>query len=754
MVGATRRGAPSRSILDTDIPSRARPAARHPARFVPSVGTDRDGLGRHVHDLTGPGRSGRGFRPDIEGLRAVAVLLVVAFHAGFAPVQGGFIGVDVFFVISGFLITGLLVNELQRDGSVSLTRFYARRIRRLLPAASVVLITVMITFRTLLAPIDWPGLGREILAAAVWSANWQFASASTDYMNAVNHSPVLHYWSLSVEEQFYLVWPLLILLFAGRRRTPWVHRRRRLVVVLLIVAAASLTASILTTVEMGPWAYFGLHTRAWELATGGLLALLLPVLSRLPRGAAAALGVLGTGAIAASVVLLDRNTPFPGSAAVLPVAGAALVLLAGAPGQVGIARVLGLRPLTYIGRLSYSWYLWHWPVLIALEITAIGTTVDEEFQDFEVGPSTEQVLTAVLLSLLLAALTYRLVENPIRLARPLAASRTLSLAFGAGLLVTVAVLPATVLSPPTASSTTATPSFPQSASTEGTSDASADGYPPPGVRVATMTPQQARDDNDAIPGCFLGFDGDAPTQECLVGDRNGDRTVVLFGDSHAMHWSPALERIAQDQGWRLYMFAKSGCGYSAAPQWLSSYKRFYTECSAWQDNVIDRLSGLGPVDAVIISRNYAQTSKMTSPDGTRLPSAEAEQKWVDGAEETIRELSAISNTVILLRDTPHPPEDVPACLSAHPGQPEACNYPRQGGVAKDAALFAAEEPLLDETGVIVLDPTDLACDTDPCSVITLEGTVVFRDGHHLTATFSEEASNGLAELLLPAIQVN
>jgi peptidoglycan/LPS O-acetylase OafA/YrhL len=699
-----------------------------------------------VRDAAGQG-SGRSFRPDIEGLRAVAVLLVVTFHAGLGPVQGGFVGVDVFFVISGFLITGLLVAELERDGSVSLTRFYARRVRRLLPAASLVLVAVLVFFRTLLAPIDWPGLGREILAAAVWMANWQFASASTDYMNAVDHSPVLHYWSLSVEEQFYLVWPLLILLFAGRRRTPWPRRRRRLIVVLFLIGAGSLTTSILTTVDAGPWAYFGLHTRAWELAVGGLLALLLPALSRLHKGAAVTLGILGVTGIIAAVLLLDRNTPFPGSAAVLPVAGAALVLLAGAPGQFGIARVLGLRPLTYIGRLSYAWYLWHWPVLIALQITAIGTAPDEEFQDFEVGPSTAQVLIAVLLSFLLAALTHRLVEDPVRHARPLASSRRLSLAFGVGLLVMVAILPPTLLRPPN-TSTAALSSMPLAEETAGNP---VSGYPRPGTRTATMTPQQARDDNDTIPGCFLGFAGDAPTGECLFGDQNGDRTVVLFGDSHAMHWSPALKQIAQEQGWRLFLFAKSGCGYSAADQWLSSYKRFYTECGTWRDNVIDRISELGPVDAVIIGRNYAQTSKMTSADGTRLPSVEAERQWVDGAEETIRDLSALATTVILLRDTPHPREDVPACLSGSPGQPESCAYTRHDGVALDTKLFTAEKPMLDRTGVIVLDPTDLVCDTDPCSVLTRKGTIVFRDGHHLTATFSAEVANGLAALLVPAI---
>jgi peptidoglycan/LPS O-acetylase OafA/YrhL len=697
--------------------------------------------------VTGPDEPGRGFRPDIEGLRAVAVILVVAFHAGLGPVQGGFVGVDVFFVISGFLITGLLAAELRRDGSISLTRFYARRMRRLLPAASLVLLTVVVSFRALLAPIDWPGLGREVLSAAVWSANWQFASASTDYMNAVDHSPVLHYWSLSVEEQFYLLWPLIILLVAGRRRTPWPRRLRRLVVVLLLITGGSLTVSILTTVSSGPWAYFGLHTRAWELAVGGLLALILPGLSRLPHWATVPLGLAGLGAVAASAVLLDRNTPFPGSAAALPVAGAALILVGGVSGRVGVSWVLGLGPLTYIGRLSYAWYLWHWPVLIALHLTAVGTTVDDEFQDFRVGPSTTQVLAAVLLSFLLAALTHRLVENPVRHARPLASSRRLSLAMGVGLLVVVAGLPSAVLRPPS----TSPAAFPaQGFETDG-SAASGDGYSAPGLRVATMSPQQARDDQTSIPGCFLGFTGDAPDGECRYGAADGERTVVLFGDSHAMHWYPALDRIARDRNWRLFVFAKSGCGYSTAPQWLRSFKRSYTECSTWQRHVFDRLSRIGPIDAVIIGRNYAQTSKMTAGDGTRLPPAEAGQRWVDGAEDTVRELSAVAGTVILLRDTPHPSQDVPACLSANPGRSDACAYPRHGGIGLDAELFAAEEPMLREVGVTVLDPTDLVCDTDPCAVVSVDGTVIFRDNHHLTATFSAGIASGLAELLVPVV---
>src|SRR4051812_3254001 len=310
------------------------------------------------------------FRPDVEGLRAVAVVLVVAFHARLGPLPGGFVGVDVFFVISGFLITSLLVDEVRSTGSISLTDFYARRARRILPAACLVLVVTALAGAVVLPELDRPALAVDVRSAALFVSNWHFAELSTDYFTAPGSSFVMHYWSLSVEEQFYLVWPALVLLVAGRRRAARRVLRpaprdtdRRLWLTLAPIALVSLALSAATTVSAGPWAYFGTQTRAWELGVGAAIALSRPYLYRLSETQAAVGGWIGLGAVLASALVLDDGSLVPGVVLIVPVAGAAVIVAAGARTQRGAAALLGSRPLAALGRLSFSWYLWHWVCL-------------------------------------------------------------------------------------------------------------------------------------------------------------------------------------------------------------------------------------------------------------------------------------------------------------------------------------------------------------------------------------------------------
>src|SRR4051794_21309679 len=287
-----------------------------------------------------------GFRPDVEGLRAVAVGLVVAYHAGLPWLSGGFVGVDVFFVLSGFLITGLLAGELTSSGSLSFLRFYGRRARRLLPMSAVVLVATAAAFSLVLSPLDRGVLASDLRSAALYFANWHFAAGSLDYLSDVSKSPVLHYWSLGVEEQFYLVWPVLLVLVARRRarRGDPDGARRRMVAALAVIAAGSLVLSILITDRSGPYAYYGLHTRAWELAAGGLLALGGARLARLPGQARAAAAATGLVVVVASAVLIGPATPFPGWAALGPVVGTVLVVAAGTGGGGGGPRPAAFAP--------------------------------------------------------------------------------------------------------------------------------------------------------------------------------------------------------------------------------------------------------------------------------------------------------------------------------------------------------------------------------------------------------------------------
>ena len=372
-----------------------------------------------------------GFRPDIEGLRAVAVVAVVLFHAGLPGIGGGFIGVDVFFVISGFLITGLLWREVSTAGTVGLRRFYGARARRLLPASAYVGIVVLICSAVLSPPLQARRFIVDGIASALYVSNYRFALQGIDYFSdPMSSSPFQHYWSLGVEEQFYLVWPPLII------ATAWLVRRVRrrtsadatssagpYLVVLALVAVVSFAASLMLTRALPPMAFFSLPTRAWELAVGGVVALTVAQWRRLSALPAAVAGWAGLGVILLGCTRLGATTPYPGTAALVPVLGTALVIGAGcaAPAR-GVGRVLALPPMRAVGRVSYSWYLWHWPVQLAL--------VSLILPGHPVTGRLEGGLAGALLSGGLAALTLHFIENPLRYAARVRRSGARSLALG------------------------------------------------------------------------------------------------------------------------------------------------------------------------------------------------------------------------------------------------------------------------------------------------------------------------------------
>lgn len=368
--------------------------------------------------------AGQRFRPDIEGLRAIAVGLVLVFHGFGSPVTGGFVGVDIFFVISGFLITSLLLAEQQKKGRISMAGFYARRVRRILPASALVVVVTVVATYYFLGFIS----GNDVAAAAKWTAvfaaNIHFGIVQTDYFGSqMPPSPLQHMWSLGVEEQFYVVWPgvflLLVLAVRGARH------RNALAAALLLIIGVSFSWSVIQTTANPTWAYFSPLTRAWELALGALVAVLAPTIGRLGAGWLTQLIALcGLVGIGLSAFLLSPSMPYPGSAAALPVVSTALVIAAGcANDRTAVGRVLAVRPMQWVGARSYSLYLWHWPLLI-IAAQYVGDDL-----------SRWQNAGLLLLAVIASALTYRLVENPVRRA-PFLASRTgLSLAVGAALIL-------------------------------------------------------------------------------------------------------------------------------------------------------------------------------------------------------------------------------------------------------------------------------------------------------------------------------
>ncbi|WP_425004443.1 acyltransferase family protein [Mycolicibacterium sp. S3B2] len=367
----------------------------------------------------GTGPAAGQFRPDIEGMRAIAVGLVIAYHAFGQPFTAGFVGVDVFFVISGFLITSLLLKEGHRFGRIDLLGFYARRVRRILPASTLVVVI------TLFATYHWLGfiagntVARDAQWTAVFSANLHFGWVRTDYFGAQSApSPLQHMWSLGVEEQFYLIWPaiflaVVLMTWRGRARTT-------LAVVLVLGIVTSFTWSVVQTSVNQTWAYFSPLTRAWELAVGALVAVLVPVLARL--GSAWVLQVLATTGLAGIVlaaVLLTSDTRYPGAAAALPVIGSAVLIAAGCGARrTLVGRALSTRPMQWIGARSFSMYLWHWPLLV-IPAQCIG-------RHLSVVEGAALVAGAIAAS----AGTYRFVENPCRRARLLVSHTGLTIGLG------------------------------------------------------------------------------------------------------------------------------------------------------------------------------------------------------------------------------------------------------------------------------------------------------------------------------------
>jgi peptidoglycan/LPS O-acetylase OafA/YrhL len=720
---------------------------------------------------------GRTFRPDVEGLRGVAILLVLAFHADVSLTAGGFVGVDVFFVISGFLITGLLLRERERDGRIDFAAFYARRVRRLLPAGLVTLAVVLPVAWTLVDPLDQVPVALDAAAAAVSLGNIRFALEQGDYFATVGTpSPFLHYWSLGVEEQFYLVWPALLVLSARGTRP-----RRNAGVALTVVLGASLVASIAATGIAAPWAFYSLPTRAWQLALGGLIAVAARALDRLPGVLLSFPAWAGLMMVVASVLLLDPSMAYPGVAALLPTSGAALLIL-GSARRLGPGWLLSIGPLRFVGRISYSLYLWHWPILVLVPI-ALGTE-----------PTLEGRLGLVGLSIVVATATCFLIEEPFRHSSALAVHplRTLALggssvalivALGAGLAeVALQAIDAPIAAAstsdmrdpgrPTAGGTASSPEAASSApvsATPGWAAVSPDATSSPGPSAAaapqsgqspTAAPSPAspspaapssKSGPEPLPadvrpklsvartdverlvrdGC-LALEGVRTPRDCVYGDPKGDVTIALVGDSHASDLFPALEPIATARGWRLVTFVKVSCPFIDMPLRNLYLKRAYPECAAFRDATVRRLAAERPTLVILGFDHFVH------------PVRAADDTIAAQVNALAHLIGRLPGRVAVLVDHPRSGVDVPGCLSEHRADIRRCAVPK--GVAFLGATGTRERraaEAAEAAGAGLIDLTASICPSLPCPVV-IDERIVFRDNHHLTATFAATLSAPLA----------
>ncbi|MGI5118885.1 acyltransferase family protein [Marinactinospora thermotolerans] len=657
-------------------------------------------------------RGGR--RPEIQGLRAVAVVLVAVYHVWFGRVSGG---VDVFLLLTGFLITGSLLRAVERDGRVGFAAFWTRLTGRLFPAAAVVLAGVLAATALLLPQDRWRDTIAEVVASALYYENWYLAFNAVDYLSRGDAvSPAQHFWSLAIQGQFYLVWPVLVAvaLLVARRRGAGV--RRVLLVLVAAVFVVSFAYSVVITETNQRWAYFDTGARLWELALGGVLAIVLPRL-RIPGRLRVVMGWVGLVGLVACGMLLQVSTMFPGYVALWPTGAAALVIMAGTTGsRFGADRLLALRPLHYIGDISYALYLWHWPVLVCY-LTVTGRTQASLTGGFQV----------LALSFALAAATKWLVEGGMgKVIGPRATpARTLAVALACLLPVTLAAgawSAHLAVQRHQAETLAADPAnYPGAAVlADGVLDERLPDVP---VHPA---PVDAADDLPAsyALGCNQGIAG-SEALTCEFGEQEAERTIALVGGSHAAHWLPALQVVAEEKGWRVVNITKGACLFTPAPQ---RYKgEDYTSCTRWNDNVMAELAELRP-DVVFTTATTSSIDPASGYDGESV---------VDGYLERWAELGELGIDVVAVRDTPRLDFAAPECVAERGA--DTC-------VGTAEPSLAPVSPLQDLEGVSgnvsFVDLTDHLCVEGRCPAV-IGNVLVYWDNAHFTATFARTLAPAL-----------
>jgi peptidoglycan/LPS O-acetylase OafA/YrhL len=655
------------------------------------------------------------YRPYLDGLRTVAVYLVVAFHAGFGLLSGGFIGVDIFFVLSGFLVTQILVRDLASLGCIQRRRFYARRVRRILPAAVLALIGTAIAYSVVASPAERLDALGGCRAAFLYVANWYFIRQATDYFAVnVNTNPVLHFWSLAIEEQFYLVWPMLLggLYLATARFGPrrwWVLR----MAVVAASGASAIAALHLATTNLER-AYYGTDTRAYQLLAGAALAL-TPQLLRLgasswwDRLARWASPVALAGLVVLATSLFDGD---PVTRGVLAVALAVALLVALESSRGGLARrVLSSRPFTYLGRISYGVYLWHWPVIV---IAAHGRSLSP----------IESFAIACALATVLAAISFHVMEHPIRVSEALDRYKTQLIAIGLATSILCGVVAIPVILD---SGRNAISALPGAASS------------PSGPKLLDW--HVARIDIPMLPDC-LG----KPVEACTVVSGDGLR-VVLMGDSIASTWIPAFTEIAKERGWNLSVLAHPTCPWQDHLQVLfTSLDVCRTRQADWYNRVIPELDPGLVILAHQAFDNPARPLPFVGPDGgvVRYGSPQFEPTLIDASSASLRALERPGRRIVILEPTPEAfGTDPLSCVSL--GRAGAtCAYQAS---AEPTPLTRYYRSAARRPDITSLDLDRLVCPRFPTCDAIVGDIIVKRDPYHLTATFSRSLAPQIGALI-------
>jgi peptidoglycan/LPS O-acetylase OafA/YrhL len=702
-------------------------------------------------------------RNDIQGLRAVAVLLVALAHAGVGFLKGGFVGVDVFFVLSGFLITGLLVAEARRRRFVSLAEFYLRRARRILPAATLTLIVTDLAAYHLLNIVRAKQYLTDSISSVFFAANFHFAAQGTNYFaQGQPPSPFQHFWSLAVEEQFYVVWPALFLIILGlafRRYAPRpnvVRERaiRRVLVFVVVIALASLVWSIVYTSSSPAAAYFSTPARVWELGLGAALALGGARLAGLSAGWRTGLGWAGVLCIVIAAVAYSGGTPFPGYAALLPTVGAALVIAAGlgkvsAP-RLSAGRVLGVLPMRYVGDRSYAFYLWHWPVLVIV--------AQHAGHSLSVGENLLLLLAAFALSIV----SYRLIESPVRSAqwtrRGDSAVAWVASVMAVLILATIYVssinnrearqrlaaeqTPASVLAlapqPPATKIPVPAGGVTPPAATSQVLPAvikAATGASRRGGLPAVLNPPvgQLLSDLPNLAANCIAHDGQTQASICRLGAASSSRTIAVIGDSHAEMWLPAILKFAQQDGWAVIPIMKSACTPALWPSGSG-------QCPTWFRWAMHEGALLHP-DVTLITGHYTYRSQIADNPG-------ADQALGTALNQAVVDMKKASKRVAIIADVPQLARQPVDCLLASHATLASCSEslaPSEPNLTSVVAQLAAT----DRVGLI--DPTGWFCYQGQCPLV-VGNLITYRDIDHVSATYAAALSAAFRSAFTLAIR--
>jgi peptidoglycan/LPS O-acetylase OafA/YrhL len=612
---------------------------------------------------------------------------VIAFHVGTPGISGGFVGVDVFFVISGFLITGLLLADAERHGRIQIIDFYARRVRRILPALTLVVFATLVLGSAVLLPTgEQQELGQSALSIAAFASNVYFWRTHLGYF-ATDTQPLLHTWTLAVEEQFYFAWPAVLILGLGLARHFRFNAKGVIAAVLLLgILLSAVLCSYYTFYQPVP-AFYLTPFRAWEFGLGALLAV---VVNPKPWNRIGAwLTGSGLALIGASVLVIDRKTEFPGVAAWLPCIGASAVILGGSisPGSWP-SWCLSVRPLVRIGKLSYSWYLWHWPLLAIARSATLGEA------------SFIRDAMIALIALGLAEITYRFVENPIRRGKPWPFNKSGSAVAGGAVLMLLTAFTASALL------------------IHANKVEQGDSLLVALAEAETQRPALPQKECDNFERPFRAL---APADNCLLGKRNGPITVV-WGDSHAHHLIPMLAAAAKKRGEGLLPRTMGGCAplLPSAEQVIND--RYDIDCSRFISAVLRSLENMTPPPA---GSKVVMAARWNNSDPA---------KWEDALQRTAQTIRTLGFQVILVADVPSYPWNVPKCVGRL-GEP-ACRITRESvDAGRAATLEVLKRVARNVTGVSLWDPIDALCDKTRCSPIR-NGIVVYADGDHLSVAGS------------------